>query len=235
MANRRNHWQEPRSGQEPRLDDRDRGRDDPRVGRSWDRQHEDDRDMREYGGSWEHRAGYHAERPADYPDMRFADPDRRRPHDEPYHAPIGPSPVFAAQGYFPGDDAGRAPRPGRGRPGAPGGERGVFDRASDEVSSWFGDEEAERRRRSDEHRGKGPRGYVRSDARIEEEVNERLAADPSLDASDIEVTISSGEVTLAGEVSDRWEKRRAEDCIESVLGVGHIQNNLRIRTQSRPM
>jgi hypothetical protein len=31
-----------------------------------------------------------------------------------------------------------------------GGERGWFDRAGDEVSSWFGDEDAERRRRADE-------------------------------------------------------------------------------------
>jgi hypothetical protein len=47
----------------------------------------------------------------------------------------------------------------RGSRGNPD-ERGFFDRASDEVASWFGDEEAERRRREDqmrdqrfEHRG----------------------------------------------------------------------------------
>jgi osmotically-inducible protein OsmY len=38
-------------------------------------------------------------------------------------------------------------------------ERGWFDRASDEVSSWMGDEDAARQRRLDkvegEHRGKG--------------------------------------------------------------------------------
>ena len=37
---------------------------------------------------------------------------------------------------------------GRGHPD----ERGFFDRASDEVASWFGDEEAERRRREDQRR-----------------------------------------------------------------------------------
>ena len=38
---------------------------------------------------------------------------------------------------------GRDPRGGRGNPD----DRGFFDRASDEVASWFGDDEAERRRR----------------------------------------------------------------------------------------
>ncbi|HLA12907.1 MAG TPA: hypothetical protein VJ023_20140 [Pyrinomonadaceae bacterium] len=67
------------------------------------------------------------------------------------------------------------------------------------VTSWFGDEEAERRRRMDEarmgsHRGKGPRGYKRSDERIQEDVNERLTDYDALDASDIEVVVNSGNV-----------------------------------------
>ncbi len=36
-----------------------------------------------------------------------------------------------------------------------GGDRGFFERASDEVSSWFGDDEAERRREMDERSGGG--------------------------------------------------------------------------------
>jgi hypothetical protein len=39
---------------------------------------------------------------------------------------------------------------GRDDRGRHGNERGWFDRAGDEVSSWFGDEDAERRRRADE-------------------------------------------------------------------------------------
>lgn len=39
----------------------------------------------------------------------------------------------------------------RGRPSAvSGGERGFFERAGDQISSWFGDEEAERRREQDD-------------------------------------------------------------------------------------
>jgi osmotically-inducible protein OsmY len=114
-----------------------------------------------------------------------------------------------------------------------GEDRGLFERAADEVSSWFGDEDAERRRerdaRGDGRRGRGPRGYKRSDERIREDVCDRLTDDPMVDASDIEVTVSGAEVTLAGTVDSREERRRAEDLVERILGVGHVQNNLRIK------
>ncbi|PDT39577.1 MULTISPECIES: BON domain-containing protein [Sinorhizobium] len=78
-------------------------------------------------------------------------------------------------------------------------------------------------------RGKGPRGYKRPDARIAEDVNDRLTEDPWLDASDIEVSVSSGEVTLGGFVSSRKDKWQAEDCAEAVSGVSYVQNNIRVR------
>ena len=124
-----------------------------------------------------------------------------------------------------GYDGGYAGTPDRRNDG----DRGFLDRARDEVSSWFGDRKAGQRREADDHRGKGPRGYRRSDARILEDVNDRLSDDPALDASDIEVSIDNGEVTLSGQVTDRWEKRRAEDCADHVSGVTHVQNNLRVR------
>ncbi|MBM3092873.1 BON domain-containing protein [Ensifer sp. T173] len=109
-------------------------------------------------------------------------------------------------------------------------ERGFLEKAGDEVASWLGDEDAEYRRRMDQFRGKGPRGYKRSDERIRDDVNDRLTDDGWLDASDIEVVVSSGEVTLTGLVSSRQDKRRAEDCADAVTGVSHVQNNLRVRT-----
>lgn len=112
------------------------------------------------------------------------------------------------------------------------GDRGFWDRASDEVSSWFGDDEARRRRESDEHRGRGPKGYTRSDERIREDVNDRLTDDGWLDASDIEIQVSSAEVTLTGHVNSRDEKRRAEDIVEAVSGVKHVQNNLRVKDRT---
>lgn len=119
-------------------------------------------------------------------------------------------------------------------------ERGFFQRAGDAVATWFGDEDGERRRRMDarqgdpgaqHHRGRGPRGYTRSDERILEDVNDRLTEDPYLDASDIEVTVANGEVTLSGTVDSRASKRRAEDIVDEVSGVTHSQNNLRVRTK----
>lgn len=44
--------------------------------------------------------------------------------------------------------------------------------------------------------------------------------------------VSSREVTLSGEVSSRADKRRAEDIADSVSGVAHVQNNLRVKQQS---
>lgn len=110
--------------------------------------------------------------------------------------------------------------------------RGWFERAADEVSSWFGDDEAQRRREHDaiagSHRGRGPKGYLRPDERIREDVCDRLTDDSLVDASDIEVAVMGSEVTLSGTVQSREERRRAEDCAERVLGVAHVQNNLRL-------
>lgn len=111
-------------------------------------------------------------------------------------------------------------------------DRGFSDKASDEVQSWMGDENAERRRRMDReqhHRGRGPRGYTRSDERISDDVHDRLTEDWMLDASNIEVAVSGGEVTLSGTVENRQDKRRAEDIVDDISGVTHVQNNLRVR------
>lgn len=122
--------------------------------------------------------------------------------------------------------------PGRSERDWSGHERGFWDKASDEVSSWLGDEDAERRRHQDQYRGRGPKGYVRSDERIREDINDRLTDDWALDATDIDVQVSEREVTLTGEVGSRTDKRRAEDIAESVSGVTNVQNNLRIKSQT---
>jgi osmotically-inducible protein OsmY len=85
------------------------------------------------------------------------------------------------------------------------------------------------RQRWGRHTGRGPKNYTRSDDRIREDVNDRLTDDPDIDASDIEVKVSNCEVTLTGTVDSRDDKRRAEDCAESVSGVKNVQNNLRVQ------
>lgn len=134
----------------------------------------------------------------------------------------------------------RDERDERGRGG-----RGWWDRAADGVLSWFGDDEAARRLRAERgrgrderggegrgaglYRGRGPKNYQRPDERVREEINDRLTDNDWLDASDIDVSVTSGEVTLTGTVDSRYSKRLAEDIAESVTGVAHVQNNLRVQ------
>lgn len=77
-------------------------------------------------------------------------------------------------------------------------------------------------------RGKGPKGYQRSDERIREDVCERLSDDPEIDASDIEVQVKQGNVTLQGEVPSRYMKHRAEDCADACSGVKDVDNRIHI-------
>jgi hypothetical protein len=78
------------------------------------------------------------------------------------------------------------------------------------------------------YRGRGPKGYRRSDERIKEDVNDRLS-EGYLDASDIEVSVSNAEVTLTGTVNSRSDKRRAEDIAENVAGVTNVENRIRVK------
>jgi len=77
--------------------------------------------------------------------------------------------------------------------------------------------------------GRGPKGYRRPDARIEEDVCEALTRHPDIDASDIEVRVQNGEVTLSGTVDERRDKRLAEDITEWVSGVADVHNELRVK------
>ncbi len=81
------------------------------------------------------------------------------------------------------------------------------------------------------HVGKGPRGYVRSDERIYEEVCDRLTLHGQLDASDVNVEVKEGEVTLTGTVQNRSAKRLAEDISDSVSGVRDVHNRLQLRSR----
>lgn len=76
------------------------------------------------------------------------------------------------------------------------------------------------------HRGRGPKNWRRSDERIREMVNERLTDHDDVDATDIEVSVQDGEVTLTGMVSSRREKRLAEDVAWSCRGVQDVHNRL---------
>nr|WP_314468804.1 BON domain-containing protein [uncultured Novosphingobium sp.] len=133
---------------------------------------------------------------------------------------------FGSRGYGEQESESRSPRD-YGEWREYGEERGFFAKAGDEIASWFGDEEAARRR-EDDHRGRGPSDYTRSDERIREDVNDRLTQDWRVDATNIRVVAKDGEITLDGTVGSRNAKRRAEDLADDVTGVKHVQNNLRV-------
>lgn len=84
--------------------------------------------------------------------------------------------------------------------------------------------------------GVGPKGYKRSDERIEDEICEALARDKYIDASDIEVDVVDGIVTLSGSVSSRDDRIDAEVLVERVLGVDDIKNDIKVnRASSRSL
>ena len=95
-----------------------------------------------------------------------------------------------------------------------GREEGIWDSMKESVKSFF---------------GKGPKGYKRSDERIREDVCEVLARHPGIDASEIEVHVTDGLVSLRGEIDSRFTKRRAEDVIEHISGVHDVRNELSVR------
>jgi len=79
------------------------------------------------------------------------------------------------------------------------------------------------------HAGKGPKGYRRSDERIQEDVSEALSQHHELDASEIEVKVNNGEVILSGSVTERQFKRMAEDIAERCPGVRDVRNDIRVQ------
>ena len=78
-----------------------------------------------------------------------------------------------------------------------------------------------------------PHAHDGSDERIHKDINDRLTDDTDLDASDIEVSVDNGVVTLSGSVDSLWDKRRAEDIVNSVLGVSGVNNKLRASMASQ--
>jgi osmotically-inducible protein OsmY len=69
-------------------------------------------------------------------------------------------------------------------------------------------------------RGVGPKGYQRSDARLREQVCERLLLDPYLDASGVAVRVAKGRVQLTGTVRTERMRSAAVAAAASVAAKG---------------
>lgn len=70
---------------------------------------------------------------------------------------------------------------------------------------------------------------TRHDERIRNDVLDRLAMNVEVDANDIEVLVTGGEVTLKGTVLTRQMKYVAHDTAEGVPGVQELHNWLHVR------
>ncbi|HEX3864735.1 MAG TPA: BON domain-containing protein [Stellaceae bacterium] len=78
-------------------------------------------------------------------------------------------------------------------------------------------------------RGVGPRGYHRSAERIYEDICDRLTENPFIDASDVEVTVSGGEVVLSGSIDSAISTYQVESIAREAPGVAVVRNNLSVR------
>jgi hypothetical protein len=91
------------------------------------------------------------------------------------------------------------------------------------VEAYRDSNEAARR----DHRGRGPR-HARKDDRIYEDVCEALTQHDRIDASEINVAVEDGEVTLTGRLRSRNAKRLVTDVVDRISGVRDVHNNIRV-------
>jgi osmotically-inducible protein OsmY len=198
-----------------RMDEARYGRDWDRYGRDAERAYGRDMDDRMYGRDWDygHRMGFdYGRAPRGRGEERFGYGNRfERYGNEPtyeYSRPVGArdwnEPAYYRSSYTAMGSYGNRGTSATGR---------EFGEPGRQSQGWFA--------------GRGPRGYQRSDERIREDVCDRLSDDPWVDATDVDVAVRGGEVTLSGHVRDRSDKRRIEDVIEDVSGVREVHNNLR--------
>jgi osmotically-inducible protein OsmY len=80
--------------------------------------------------------------------------------------------------------------------------------------------------RPSSYSGYGPGGERRDDERILEDIRDRLTQHAEIDANEILVAVSNGEVTLTGVVADSRLKRVVEANVLMIPGVVDVHNEL---------
>jgi len=218
-----------------RWSDRDRERN-----QEWDERHEQSRNRWE-GSSLSNYGDRDRRERENYSSNRYSNDYGSGPHDLRSERERGGGGFVSRTPY-----RGEGPYEGRG-PGYSQGNEGGFG-SSPTGATWgaseasahriggLTDSAAESARRLQQrssgqgmHAGRGPKNYQRSDERITDEICERLTRDPEVDATNIEITVQSGLVTLSGTVNDRQSKRAAEDLANDVWGVKDVQNQIRVQ------
>ncbi len=136
------------------------------------------------------------------------------------------------------EDRGSYPMGVFGRPpgeqqGSWGGMQGNYGMHAGQQGSWGAQSGYGQGQQRGGMYGRGPLNYTRSDQRIYEDVCDALSDDEHVDASQVEVKVEKGEVTLTGSVQQRDIKRRIEDVVERVSGVKEINNQIKVQRQGQ--
>lgn len=74
---------------------------------------------------------------------------------------------------------------------------------------------------------------MKTDQQLQKDVMEELTWDPSLNSSEIGVSVKSGVVTLSGYVNSYWKKRAAEKAVKRVKGVQAVAEDIEVRLGSQ--
>lgn len=85
--------------------------------------------------------------------------------------------------------------------------------------------------RPNAYAGYGPGGERRDDERILEDIRDRLTQHAEIDANEILVAVSNGEVTLTGVVADSRIKRVVEANVVMIPGVVDVHNELLLKEE----
>lgn len=184
------------------------------------------------GGSWRgfgrdfERARARVQQESDAGSFRSHERDRETSGDFDYY---GRSPYGSQANYSRGEEEDRPWRGqrhgyedrsswnyGGGQHAGSGSASGAYGRDFDSSSQSF--------------RGRGPKGYQRSDDRLKEMICERLTDDPAIDASNITIDVTGQCVKLTGTVDDRSTKYEIEELVENFGGVKDIDNQLRVQS-----
>jgi hyperosmotically inducible protein len=113
--------------------------------------------------------------------------------------------------------------------GGPSGAKGREGPDLPGENTWSGGHNGpDRRKPGGSYSGAAPRLQRRADDKIREEILELLTNNADLDASEIEVHVEGGEVTLTGAVDSRDARWLTEDLVTSVSGVREVFNQLKL-------
>ena len=110
------------------------------------------------------------------------------------------------------------------------GARGQEGLGKTEERTW-GEEQFRGERREEQERRQAERGQWarrRPDDTLAQEIREILANDPELDATEVEIEVEGGAVTLSGVVDESDAKLLAEELVETLPGVREVHNRIRV-------